>query len=67
LKRAAVLLLLALAGCRVEQPARETRAERIDRLRAASRLSAARADSVVYGIGKYSETPNSSPTERTAP
>lgn len=63
----AILLLLVLAGCRVDHPVRETRAERIDRLRAASRLSAARADSVVYGIGKYSVTPNSSPTERNEP
>jgi hypothetical protein len=62
-----ILGLLLLAGCRMEQPVRETRAERIDRLRAASRLSAAHADSVVYGIGKYSETPNSSQTERTNP
>jgi hypothetical protein len=67
MKLAIAILLLALAGCRVDHPARETRAERIDRLRAASRLSAARADSVVYGIGKYPETPDSSPTERTNP
>lgn len=43
------------------------RAARIDRLRAASRRSAAYADSVVHGIGKCSEFPNSSPTERNEP
>jgi hypothetical protein len=54
-KLAIAILLLALAGCCVDHPAHETRAERIDRLRAASHRSAAHADSVWA---------NSSPTNK---
>jgi hypothetical protein len=49
-----ILLLLAVAGCRMETT--ETQADRIERLKAASARAAAHADSVT----NYPVTPDSS-------